>query len=91
MKFTGISRKLDPLGRITIPKEIRKILKIKEDHDYIGIHMEGETICLRKIEKEKQCAICKTEEFLMDIDGVCVCGPCARGVGNAIAREHLKK
>ena len=31
MKSTGITRRIDDLGRIVIPKEIRKNLKIKEN------------------------------------------------------------
>ena len=30
MKATGIVRRIDDLGRIVIPKEIRKTLKVKE-------------------------------------------------------------
>ena len=30
MKATGIVRRLDDLGRLVIPKEIRKIYKLKE-------------------------------------------------------------
>ena len=31
MKTTGMVRRVDSLGRIVIPKEIRKVLKIKEN------------------------------------------------------------
>ena len=31
MKATGIVRRVDDLGRIVIPKEIRRTLKIRED------------------------------------------------------------
>lgn len=47
MKTTGIVRKIDNLGRVVIPKEIRRSLKIK-DFDDLEIYVEGESIILKK-------------------------------------------
>lgn len=47
MKSTGIIRKIDELGRIVIPKEIRKTLNIKESED-IEIFIEEDKIILKK-------------------------------------------
>ncbi|MDD3304659.1 MAG: stage V sporulation T C-terminal domain-containing protein [Bacilli bacterium] len=47
MKTTGISRRIDDLGRIVIPKEIRKNLKIR-DGELLEIFIEGEQIILTK-------------------------------------------
>ena len=44
---TGIVRRIDELGRIVIPKEIRKTLRIKNG-DNLEIILDGETINLRK-------------------------------------------
>ena len=44
---TGIVRRIDELGRIVIPKEIRKTLRIKNG-DNLEILLDGETINLRK-------------------------------------------
>ena len=54
MQKKGISRRIDELGRIVIPKEIRKNLKIRES-DEIDIIQEGENIILNKhiISKDK--------------------------------------
>ena len=50
MQKTGIVRKVDDLGRIVIPKEIRKTLKIREG-DELEISVEDNTkILLRKYE-----------------------------------------
>ena len=49
MKNTGIVRNLDNLGRIVIPKEMRRVLGI-EDRDPIEILIEDNTILLRKYE-----------------------------------------
>lgn len=47
MKSTGIVRRIDELGRIVIPKEIRKNLKINET-DNIEIYVENESVILKK-------------------------------------------
>lgn len=47
MKTTGVIRRIDELGRIVIPKEIRKNLRIK-DGENIEIFIEGENIILKK-------------------------------------------
>ena len=45
MKATGVVRRIDDLGRIVIPKEIRKVLRIKEgDPIEIFTGREGEVI-----------------------------------------------
>lgn len=46
MKTTGIIRRVDDLGRIVIPKEIRRALHIKEG-DPLEIYVNNNTVCLR--------------------------------------------
>ena len=53
MKSTGVVRKIDDLGRIVIPKELRKNLRIKES-DALEIFIEGEDIILRKYSMMKK-------------------------------------
>ena len=55
MKSTGIVRKLDELGRIVIPKEIRNKLNI-EQKDSIEIYTDGNSIVLKKF--ESNCIFC---------------------------------
>ncbi|MBX0352987.1 AbrB/MazE/SpoVT family DNA-binding domain-containing protein [Bacillus toyonensis] len=50
MKNTGIARKVDELGRVVIPVELRRTLGIAEG-TALGFHVEGENIVLRKHEK----------------------------------------
>lgn len=50
MKSTGITRRIDDLGRIVIPKEIRKNLKIKEN-EVLEIFINNEEIILKKFNK----------------------------------------
>ena len=47
MKATGVVRRIDELGRIVIPKEIRKNFRIKEGEN-IEIFIEDENIILKK-------------------------------------------
>ncbi|HHP1109495.1 AbrB/MazE/SpoVT family DNA-binding domain-containing protein [Bacillus thuringiensis] len=50
MKNTGVSRKVDELGRVVIPVELRRTLGIDEG-TALGFHVEGGDIVLRKHEK----------------------------------------
>lgn len=47
MKATGIIRKIDELGRITLPKEMRRVYDMKEG-DPLEIFVDGDVICLKK-------------------------------------------
>ncbi len=47
MKATGIVRRIDELGRIVIPKEIRRVLRIREG-DPIEIFTDGDGVVLKK-------------------------------------------
>jgi transcriptional pleiotropic regulator of transition state genes len=54
MKSTGIVRKVDELGRIVIPMELRRTLEINEK-DPVEIFIDGEEIILRKYEPQAAC------------------------------------
>ena len=47
MRATGILRRVDDLGRVVIPKEIRRQLRIKEG-DSLEIFLEGNKVCFEK-------------------------------------------
>ena len=51
MNSIGIVREMEPLGRIVIPSEIRKKLKIKKG-DSLEIYTNGSTIVLKKNKQE---------------------------------------
>ena len=52
MKFTGIVRRIDDLGRIVIPKDIRKQLDIKEG-DALSLYIEDNNIVWKKYNPEE--------------------------------------
>ncbi|MCK6259556.1 AbrB/MazE/SpoVT family DNA-binding domain-containing protein [Fictibacillus sp. KIGAM418] len=56
MKGTGIVRKVDELGRIVIPIELRRVLDI-EIKDAMEIYTEGDLIILKKHSPENACVI----------------------------------
>ena len=73
MKATGILRKIDGLGRIVIPMEIRNKLEIAEN-DPLEIHVEGSSIVLRKYEPD--CTFCGSSRNVVEYKGKNVCEKC---------------
>ncbi|PKQ17017.1 MAG: AbrB family transcriptional regulator [Actinobacteria bacterium HGW-Actinobacteria-7] len=81
MHDTGIVRRVDDLGRIVIPMELRRTLGIKVK-DPIAIYTEGESIILQK--HKDSCAICgDTDTEMTDIKGRAVCSSCVSAVKKA--------
>ena len=72
----GIVRNLDELGRVTLPKEMRRTLKINEK-DPVDIYFKDGIICIEPF--KLKCVDCGSteEEKLMDINGVLHCRSCA--------------
>ncbi|MEK3729666.1 MULTISPECIES: AbrB/MazE/SpoVT family DNA-binding domain-containing protein [unclassified Lysinibacillus] len=56
MKSTGMVRKVDELGRITLPKELRRTLGI-ESGDPVEIFIDGDQIILKKYKPNMACAV----------------------------------
>jgi stage V sporulation protein T len=52
MEHTGIVRRIDELGRVVIPKEIRRTLQIREG-DPLDISVRNATINIKKYHPEK--------------------------------------
>lgn len=77
MKSTGIVRRIDPLGRIVLPKELRRTLDI-EIRDSMEIFTDGDRILLRKY--RKNCIICGSESDLMNFKGKPVCRACVESL-----------
>jgi len=74
MQNTGIVRRVDDLGRIVIPMELRRTLGIRVK-DPISIYVEGDRIILEK--HRDACAICgSTEGEVSEIKGRPVCADC---------------
>lgn len=75
MKATGIVRKLDSLGRIVLPKELRRNMSI-DTKDPIEIFSDSDLIVFEKY-KEK-CYICGNEDDLTEFKGKPICEKCIK-------------
>ena len=78
MKSTGIVRKVDELGRIVLPIELRRTLGI-EEKDRIEIFVEGESVILRKY--QPACIFCDNAKDLILYKGKNICPDCVRIMG----------
>ena len=70
MKATGIVRKVDELGRIVLPIELRRTLNI-EIKDPLEIYVDGESIMLKKY--QPACVFCGSSDGIRQIKGKNVC------------------
>ena len=77
MKSTGIVRKVDELGRIVLPIELRRTLGI-EEKDRIEIFVDGESIILRKY--QPACIFCDNAKDLINYKGKNICPDCIRAM-----------
>jgi transcriptional pleiotropic regulator of transition state genes len=79
MKSTGIVRRVDELGRVVIPIELRRTLNIAE-RDALEIYVDGEEIMLKKY--EPACIFCGNAKDVINYKGKNICKDCL---------EELKK
>ena len=79
MKSTGIVRKVDELGRIVLPIELRRTLNIAEK-DSLEIYVEDDTIILRKF--ETRCVFCGNTKNVVEYKGKNICPDCIRDIKN---------
>lgn len=75
MKSTGIVRKVDELGRIVLPIELRRTLDIGEK-DALEIFTEGATIILKKY--EPACIFCGDAKDVINYKGKNICSVCMK-------------
>ncbi len=80
MKNTGMIRRLDELGRVVIPIEIRNQFNIVEK-DQIEIYVDGDKIILKK--HEESCIICGSTENLKEIKNKLICKKCRKIIENS--------
>lgn len=77
MKATGIIRKVDDLGRIVLPVEIRRTLDIAE-RDELEIFLENDQIVMRKF--EPCCIFCNSSARLVSFRGKNICRDCIESI-----------
>ena len=84
MKSTGIVRRVDELGRVVIPIEIRNKFGIAEK-DPIEIYVEGSNIVLKK--HEENCIFCGSSKDLSEYKGKPICSKCISLISKDISEQ----
>lgn len=79
MKSTGIVRKVDELGRIVIPIELRRTLNI-DQKDALEIYVDSDQIILKKY--EPACIFCDDARDVTDYKGKNICKNCLEDLAN---------
>lgn len=79
MKSTGIVRKIDDLGRMVIPIELRKTMNINKK-DPMEIFVDGNKIILRKY--EPACIFCGNVDDIVEFEGRTICGSCKEKIAD---------
>lgn len=77
MKSTGIVRRIDELGRVVLPIELRRTYDLAV-RDSIEIYTEDDKIILKKF--QRSCIFCGESEDLIEYKGKTVCAKCAQEI-----------
>lgn len=83
MKSTGVVRRVDELGRIVIPIELRRALDIAE-RDGLEIYVDGDKIILRKY--EPACVFCGNAQGVEHFKGKKVCRKCMETIASQVSQ-----
>lgn len=81
MKYTGIVRRIDDLGRIVLPVELRRTLEL-DNGDSLEIFVEDNTIILKKY--QPACIFCGNVSDIEVYKGRNVCTNCAKEIARKL-------
>ena len=73
MKSTGLVKKIDELGRILIPKEVRASMEL-DSKDSLEIFIENDRIILQKY--QPSCIFCNNADNILFFEGRRICASC---------------
>ena len=85
IKATGLPRRIDHLGRIVVPVEMRRMLEISPG-DELEISVQGDSITLSRL--RKGCVFCGAEEGLRTYRDKEICSSCASEVRTSFNGSH---
>lgn len=80
----GFFRNIDDLGRVCLPKEMRRSIGIA-DGDLLRIEMTKDGFLITPV--TARCVVCGTAKDLLEVDGIGVCRGCADKISAANRRE----
>ena len=83
MKSTGIVRGIDALGRIVLPKELRRLFDLVDNEDSLEIFVEDDKIILKKY--EPACIFCNSADDVIDHMGKKVCKKCIESMKTMVS------
>ena len=89
MKSTGMVRRVDDLGRVVLPKELRQMLGIERRDGMdacVEIFVEGDAIVLKKY--EPACMFCGEARDVVSFKGRLICPACIAQLNEAAGAEH---
>jgi transcriptional pleiotropic regulator of transition state genes len=84
MKSTGVVRKIDELGRIVLPSELRRVFGIREGEE-LEISVDGERVILQK--RGDICIFCGADSPAIEYQNRRVCQSCADELGKQVTVE----
>lgn len=82
MHMTGMIRKVDELGRVVIPKEIRERLNIKNKDD-VDVSIEKGSVIIKKLELDS-CTFCGNNKKLVYYNNIPICNKCLKNISKLI-------
>ncbi|HOD93400.1 MAG TPA: AbrB/MazE/SpoVT family DNA-binding domain-containing protein [Clostridia bacterium] len=83
MKSAGVVRKIDELGRIVVPIELRKSLNIGK-REAVEISLDNDCIMIKKF--EPGCCFCGSTEDIQNFNGNKVCSECVEELSSASSK-----
>lgn len=75
MKSTGIVRRIDELGRVVLPIELRRIFDLNVK-DSIEIYTDDDKIIIKKF--QRTCVFCSSGEDVVEYKGKIICAECMK-------------
>ena len=80
MKATGIVRQVDQLGRIVLPKELRRSMELENKGASVEIFVDDDKIVLKKY--NPSCVFCGNASDVVYLKGKLVCRACIKDLSS---------
>jgi transcriptional pleiotropic regulator of transition state genes len=81
MKATGVIRRFDDLGRLVVPKELRR--KLDMENAMVEFYVEEDKVILKKYVPDGGCKVCGEVGETVKIGDVTLCHKCIQNFSNA--------